>query len=79
MQGFCPGQGTCLSLSYLQIQTPTKLGTDTHTEDNDMTSHTDCHREGGPFNSTYIKDSHRIQAQAAKAASPLGLAKTEGH
>ena len=44
-----------------------------------MTSHTDCHREGGPFNSTYIKDSHRIQAQAAKAASPLGLAKTEGH
>lgn len=30
-----------------------------HTEDTDMTGHTDCHREGAAFNSTYVRDSQK--------------------
>ncbi|KAK4828014.1 hypothetical protein QYF61_022791, partial [Mycteria americana] len=50
----------------------------THTEDTDMAGHTDCRREGAAFDWTYIRDSHKTQAQAAKSLPPLGLAETEG-
>lgn len=50
-----------------------------HTEDTDMTGHTDCHREGAAFNSTYVQDSQKTEARAAISPSPLGLAEAKVH
>lgn len=52
-QGLCPGWGTQLLLSTLQVQPVAKLSTDPRdTEETDMAVCTGCHKQGIAFNGT---------------------------
>ncbi|KAK4827214.1 hypothetical protein QYF61_015242 [Mycteria americana] len=65
-RGLCPGEGPRPQLSRLQVQPVMKLSVNPRDTDMDTQTqrtltwlnHTDCHRQGTAFNSTYVQDSH---------------------
>lgn len=70
--GVClPGQGMQLLLSCLHVQSICILEAHMHTHTHRGHWHSQSHRQGSAFKSTYIQDWHKTQAQTAKSPPPL--------